>query len=272
MTTLQKVIKYSALALAVLLAVSILGGIFGMIGVFGGIFSVGGGVGEMQTYAISEPVQDLDIDAGAADFYIKKGESFSVESNLKKLKVEVRNGRLSVIDRSSGSIFGSNKSTVGVLTLYIPEGAALDRVKIFTGAGRFTVDALSAAELDFELGAGEVKIGSLVATRSADIEGGAGRITVSGGSLKNLDMDMGVGEVNLTAALRGECSLDMGVGKTNITLLGSKADYALDIDKGIGSITVDGKAATDFGGSGENEIEINGGVGAIEVKFAEAEE
>ena len=52
---------------------------------------------------------------------------------------------------------------------------------------------------------------------------------------------MGLGQLNLTSALTGDCNLDSGVGEMNVTLLGSKDDYELDIEKGIGNITVDGK-------------------------------
>ena len=80
---------------------------------------------------------------------------------------------------------------------------------------------------------------------------------------------MGLGQLNLTSALTGDCNLDSGVGEMNVTLLGSKDDYELDIEKGIGNITVDGKNVTDFGssGNGANEVDIHGGVGAINVCF-----
>ena len=147
-----------------------------------------------------------------------------------------------------------------------------DNVNIKTGAGRFTVDSLSAATIGFELGAGDVTISKLIAEKSANIEGGAGRITISNGAIKDLALKMGMGQLNLTAALTGDSELELGVGESNITLLGSKDDYELDIEKGIGNITVDGKNVTDYGssGNGANEVDIHGGVGAINVKFKES--
>ena len=119
------------------------------------------------------------------------------------------------------------------------------------------------------MGAGDVTINTLTAMKSADIDGGAGRITIKGGTLNNLDLDMGVGQLNLTALLTGACEMDLGIGQTNLTLLGTQDDYRLDIEKGIGTVTVDGKKVSDFGssGNGENRIEINGGIGAICVDF-----
>ena len=61
------------------------------------------------------------------------------------------------------------------------------------------------------------------------------------------------------------------IDRSFISLIGSKDDYKVDIDKGIGNITVDGKTVTDFGssGNGQNHIEINGGVGTINLNFKE---
>ena len=274
MTTLQKVIKYLALAFAIFLTVSIVGGILSAVGLLGSLFSDddaewGDVIGETKTYTVSSEISDLNIQINAADFYIKEGNSFSIESNLKNLEVDEKNGCLTLKDLTKIKLNGSNAYENAVLTIWVPVGTVFDNVNIKTGAGRFTVDSLSAATIGFELGAGDVTISKLIAEKSANIEGGAGRITISDGAIKNLDLEMGLGQLNLTSALTGDCNLDSGIGEMNVTLLGSKDDYELDIEKGIGNITVDGKNVTDFGssGNGANEVDIHGGVGAINVRF-----
>ena len=274
MTTLQKVIKYLALAFAIFLTVSIVGGILSAVGLLGSLFSDddaewGDVIGETKNYTVSSEISDLNIQINAADFYIKEGNGFSVESNLKNLEVDEKNGCLTLKDLTKIKLNGSNAYENAVLTIWVPVGTVFDNVNIKTGAGRFTVDSLSAATIGFELGAGDVTISKLIAEKSANIEGGAGRITISDGAIKNLDLEMGLGQLNLTSALTGDCNLDSGVGEMNVTLLGSKDDYELDIEKGIGNITVDGKNVTDFGssGNGANEVDIHGGVGAINVRF-----
>mgnify|MGYP003300224329 FL=1 len=274
MTTLQKVIKYLALAFAIFLTVSIVGGILSAVGLLGSLFldddaDWGDVIGETKIYTVSSEISDLNIQINAADFYIKEGNGFFVESNLKNLKIDEKNGCLILMDLTKIKFSGSNAYENAVLTIYVPVGTVFDNVNIKTGAGRFTVDRLSAATIGFELGAGDVTISKLIAEKSANIEGGAGRITISDGAIKNLDLEMGLGQLNLTSALTGDCNLDSGIGEMNITLLGSKDDYELDIEKGIGNITVDGKNVTDYGssGNGANEVDIHGGVGAINVRF-----
>lgn len=275
MTTLQKVIKYLALAFAIFLTVTIIGSILSAVCLLGNLFSDdadwGDVIGETKTHTFTSKISDLNIQLNAADFYIKEGNSFSVESNLKNLEIHEKNGRLTLKDLTKIKLNGSNTYENAVLTIYVPVGTVFDNVNIKTGAGRFTVDSLSAATIGFELGAGDVTISKLIAEKSADIEGGAGRITISNGAIKDLALKMGMGQLNLTAALTGDSELELGVGESNITLLGSKDDYELDIEKGIGNITVDGKNVTDYGssGNGANEVEIHGGIGAINVEFKE---
>ena len=267
MTNFQKTVKYIAMAFAIFLTVSIIGGILSMFGLFGGFFGGDAVTEDIKTYSVSADIKSLEIKINAADFTIKQGESFSVESNLKHLTVEDKNGVLTIKETKKYS----KTYTGAVLTLYVPADTVFDRADIITGAGRFTVDQLSAGTMKFELGAGEVTIDTLIATTAIDIDGGAGRITISGGALHNLDLDMGVGQLNLTSALIGDSDFDLGIGESNITVIGNKDNYKLDIEKGIGNITIDGTSVSNIKeyGNGNNIIEVSGGIGAINLRFQE---
>ncbi len=269
MTPFQKVVKYLAMAFAVFLAVSIIGGILGAVGLLDGFFGGDAITEDVRTYEVSSHINSLEVEINAADFTIKQGKSFLVESNLKHLTVEEENGVLTIKEtKKFGSTYAGAK-----LTVCIPADTVFEKANITTGAGRLTVDRLSASTLTFELGAGEVIIDTLIATSDVDIDGGAGKITVSGGALHNLDLDMGVGQLNLRSVLTGESEFDLGVGESNITVIGKKEDYRLDIEKGLGNLSVDGKNVTDYGSSTNtaNSIEINGGIGAINVTFEAGE-
>lgn len=265
MTTFQKVIKYLAMSFAIFLAVIIIGGIIGAVSLFGGFFDGDTVQKDAKTYTVSDDITQLNIEIAAADFTIKKADFFSVESNLKNLTVNEKNDVLEMKENKRAFLTYTNAS----LILYIPEGTDFEKVEIKTGAGRFTVEELLADEMRLELGAGEVRVTSLTANEKADIDGGAGKITIDGGTLRNLDLDMGVGQLNLTAAVLGNSDLDLGVGETNITLLGSEEDYAIKAEKGIGSISVNGKNISDLKGTtnGENDIDVSGGIGAINIEF-----
>jgi len=221
---------------------------------------------ESKVYPIESEIRSLEIQINAANFVVKQAESFSVESNLKYLSVSEEDGVLTVLDEFKGA-FTYNDAE---LTLYVPYGTVFESANIVTGTAVFTVDALSVKSLKLQLGAGDVKIENLTVTDQAENGGGAGKITVTGGALNDLTLEMGVGELNLAAALSGNSTLLLGVGKSNLTLLGSRDDYTIDIEKGLGSITVDGKEISDFGssGNGQNHVTVEGGIGAIHLTFA----
>lgn len=81
MNSAQKVIKYLAVALAVFLSVSIIGGI--MTGLTGVSYILSGGrweaAGEMQTYPIEEAISSLSLSLSGARLQIRTSDRFSVE-------------------------------------------------------------------------------------------------------------------------------------------------------------------------------------------------
>ena len=222
---------------------------------------------DSQTYEITSDIHSLNIQINAADFKIEHGDKFSVESNLKYLSVSEKDGVLTITDEAKSSSNYSN----AVLTLYIPNGIVFDDVDITTGAAKLTADALSTSSLELTLGAGDVRFESLNASSNADIKGGAGQITIVSGTLNDLSLEVGMGELNLTAAVLGDSNLMFGVGESNLTLIGNKDDYKVDVEKGLGSISVDGKNVSDFGssGNGQSYIHIEGGVGTVDIAFQE---
>ncbi|MDO4608627.1 MAG: DUF4097 family beta strand repeat-containing protein [Clostridia bacterium] len=267
MTNFQKVVRYIAIGLAALLTVSIVGGIISAVGFFGRFMQSDATTDDMKIYTISSEIKNLYIDINAADITLKQGETFSVKSNLKNLTVKEKNGILNIKD--SMKLFQNYNNATLIIT--IPTDTEFEKAELKTGAGRLTAHTLCAEVLDCEFGAGEVKIDTLSASNEADIDGGAGKITISGGRINNLDFDMGVGRLNFTSRLTGECDFDLGVGESNITLLGTKDDYILEIEKGLGNITVDGDNITNTSGlgNGQNKVDMSGGIGAINVMFKE---
>ena len=217
-------------------------------------------LGETKTYELSSEYHSLDIKINAADFYIELSDKFSIESNLKDLSIKEV-----VVHKIEKSV----SYTDAIFKLYIPNDIVFEEVDIESGAGRFTLNSLSAKSIELEFGAGQVNIASINASSSIDIEGGAGEINISSGSLNNLSLKMGVGSLNLTATLNGKSNLEFGVGESNMTLIGSKDDYSFNIKAGIGSISIDGKAYSEFNNNknAQNEIIIKGGVGALNVSF-----
>lgn len=268
MNTFQKVIKYLAMAFALFLSISIIGGI---VRVLASVSSFGSKntVGEMKTYTVSENIESIQVEIRAADFVIQTGDAFLVESNQKYLTVEEKNAKLVISENEHSAFSGDYGEAKLILT--VPNGFVFEDANISTGAGRVTVDTLSANTLRLTLGVGETKIENLNANTKADVEGGAGALTVNGGNLHNFDCDMGVGNLTLTSKITGNSSVDYGVGQVKLVLLGSADDYQIKLDKGLGEATLDGKKMQDDSvyGAGVNQLDMDGGVGGVEIRFSE---
>lgn len=270
MNTTQKVIKYLALAFAIFLCVSIIGTI--MTAVTGVSYILSGSdsdvVGEMQTYPIEGEITSLSVRLSGAELQIETADSFSVESNHNYISVKTENGKL-YIDETNQS-FSAYRECASVI-LYVPEGFVFDDASIETGAGKVEINSLSADILKLSLGAGKADIKNLTANSRSDIDGGAGELIIDGGYLCNLKLDMGVGALTMKSRIEGQSRLDYGIGETKLTLLGSREDYRIEIDKGIGEARLEGKSMQDDSvyGAGINHLEIDGGIGAIHIEFSE---
>ena len=93
MTSFQKVIKYIAMALAIFLTVTIIGGI--ITGISSISFLLSGKetetVGEMQYFPIDGEISSLSVTLSGAELKIKTADKFSVESNHKYISVKENN-------------------------------------------------------------------------------------------------------------------------------------------------------------------------------------
>ena len=224
---------------------------------------------EVRTKNPTQEVNSLEIELGAVDFKIVVGDELKVETNLRYFSIFYDDDVWVMSDHTRGPLRRDDIMNAKFI-LYVPEDMVFDEVSIKAGAAKMTVETLSANVVNIELGAGDAHFEQLNASSKIEINGGAGRLTVSDGMLNNLTLDFGAGELNLTTALRGVNDLSFGAGEANITLIGGKDDYTVDIEKGLGSITVDGSSVKDFScGSGENRVDISGGVGAINLNFGD---
>ena len=272
MNSAQKVIKYFAVALAVLLSVSIFGGI--MTGLTGLSYILSDrhweAAGEVQTYPLEEERSSLSLSLSSAILQIRTSDRFSVESNHNCISVKTENGQLCISETKK--LFWAYPKGAAVV-LNIPEGFVFDSAAIETGAGTVEIDALSAKILKLSLGAGEAIIKNLNAGSRAEIDGGAGELKIDGGRLCNLKLNMGVGELTLTSRIEGQSRLNFGIGETRLTLLGSREDYEIEVGNGIGQAKIEGETARKDSvyGAGENRIEVGGGIGSIAIEFSLAE-
>lgn len=268
MNGIQKVIKYIAIAFAFFLTFSIISGIISVASSLSNIFTdekTNEKTDNLKELAIESKSKNLDIDIASSNIIIKVGEVFKVETSNEYIKLKQEKDVIYITEKSH-NWFKNDKSE---LIIYIPTYFILDKVSISNGAGTVNIENLSTKTLNLNLGAGKVDIDNLTVSNNTKIDGGAGEVTINNSNLNNLDLDIGVGKFNLTSKITGESEIDHGIGEVILNLIKTEEDYQIHVDKGIGSINIDGNNISDDEtyGNGLNKIDIDGGVGSIKINF-----
>ena len=258
----QKIIKYAAIIFALLIILSVIGFIFNIIG----YFIPNGKVDTKNFYEEYNDVKEIYIDSGVSKLIIKKGEIFSVKADnvLTNFESKLNDNVLKIKEKTNKLWYQKYN---GVITITINENI-LDNLEINHGAGNLLVDGINANEFELEHGAGKVELNN-VSFQKTSISGGAGEIIVNSSNLKNLDLYIGAGKTSIEAYIEGKSEINCGVGALDITLLGNEEDYQIKVSKGVGSIKIndDNQKNNQVFGNGHNTIELNGGVGSINVNF-----
>lgn len=270
MSEVQKIIKYLAIAFALFLTFSIISGIVYAFIAIGNLFDSNqeSVTEDLETIAIreEETISSLDLDVSGVNIIVKIGKNFQVQTNSKYIQMKQENGKLSIKEKEN-SWFSSGETAY--LIVYIPKEFIFQEVSIEAGAGHVEIEELLSKEMDLDLGAGQVEIEKLTVLNQTEIDSGAGEVVIQDSILNNLDLNMGVGKFTLNAKLVGSSKIDHGVGELRLNLIGTKEDYQIHLNKGLGSTTIQGAEISDDQtiGTGSSRLAIDGGVGKIDVHF-----
>ena len=276
MTTAQKIIKYIALGFAAFLIVTIvsaiLSGSYALLSAFG-LIHTEKNIVTSDFKIISDEVKEisaLKVELAFTNLEIRTGDSFKVETNNSKITFTNNNGSVKIREENHNWL--NNNKYTSDLIIYIPEDMmALDETKIETGAGKINIEKLNTQSLYLELGAGDVYIENLSVAKETKIDGGVGKTEIKSCKMHNLKANLGMGEFVFNGKLTGKNEIDSGVGAINIYLIDNKENYTIEVSKGLGNVTLDGqKLEMDrVYGTGENYLDIDGGIGEIEINFRE---
>lgn len=257
MTKKEKIVKYFAIILA----------LFIIIGIISLIIEI---VKEVVEPSID--INDkfylkydnyLELDLSKIEVYIKIGDVFKAESDSKYIRIK-QDGNKLIVKEKKGMQLTKNKTA---LIVTIPNNFKFDYVKIDNGAGNINIESLITNILDIDMGAGKLKVDSLKVNKKLDIDGGVGDINLNDVSVNELDLDLGAGNTFINGNIYGEAEIDTGVGNLSLNLKENIENYTFDLSKGIGNILInDEKIKEDIVfGKGKIDIQIDGGVGNIEI-------
>lgn len=266
MNNTQKIIKVIAIAFAIFLIINIFSIIFSGLSWLIDINS--NNTDNKTTFKeVYQDVREIEIEGVSSSIEITSGTEFKVETkNLDNgFSSNIRNGVLKLVEQNK---WFSKMKSKGFIYITIPKDSILNELSIDAGSGKIKIKDISVKEFDIDHGAGILEIQN-VKFNSSDIDGGAGKIKIKDSNLNNLELDAGVGEIEIIASITGNSQINCGVGKVDIILIGNEEDYRIITEKGIGNIKINGttqKNSTVYG-NGDEKLEIEGGIGNIEVSF-----
>lgn len=256
MSSAQKIVKYFGIGVAFLLIFSIFSFLIDI------VLSIGNSFVTSNDKNVSLNSNYLDVSLKFSRLEIKSGDSFDVFSDSKYISINNDNNKITIEEKGH---FSLNKPDV--VTVIVPSSYVFDDVLIDAGFGGVNIDRLVTKNLSFDIGIGDVVINDLVVYNDTSIDGGAGKFFIKNGNINNLDYDMGAGDTNINAFINGSSEIDCGVGKLDLNLFNDMSSLSFDLSLGIGSIKVNGVVAKKDSvlGTGRSVIEIDGGVGDINI-------
>jgi hypothetical protein len=267
MKTWQSVVRYCAIALALVLIISIASCGLKIVGIALGLASVGT-YDEARVYSFDAyGIDDLEIDIASARFTLESthGDKIAVKTNIKSLTVNESDSALKIKEKNG---FINADTTDAFVEVFFPVGYEFDMVDIDAGAGDISVSRLTAKRLDADLGAGDTYLNFLTVTDEADIDGGVGILSISNAEITDLDLDLGVGYFSFHGIMNGNNTISFGVGESLVDFYDDKERYYFDVDKGIGEIEYYGTEDFNFVRSGqETTVRLEEGIGKITVRF-----
>lgn len=241
----------------------------------------------------AEQIERLNFDIGGGKVEIRISEDggywFSSD-DAKKYQCYAENGSLEL--RVKGGSWVFNHSYEHVITLWLPEDAAYQRIvleigggileaealsgsdlSIDIGAGRIEADKLSGDQITLELGAGEIEVRSAetdrlvidvgagtatvteLSARELDVEIGAGQVTLQDSTLENADISVSMGQICYRGTITGDLDADCSMGEISLELTGKKDDHNYKVDCSMGEIRLGGES---FSGMGSSRTIENG--------------
>lgn len=240
----------------------------------------------------ADEVKNLDIEFDFGTLIIQPSENDSIEvsaeyrSNWKNhtraIQWKMKDGTLELEDALDKKILKlfSYSSEDAALIIRIPEGKIFHQVSMDVGAAEVSLETeLAASEIDITLGAGNAVIRENKAlTLKADyatLEIGAGSMELGGIEVTELETKCGAGDLKLRNVTAQNVDVECGVGQISMEMTGRQEDYNYEVSCGIGQVVVGDASYSGLGqskqiqNSGNKYMEIDCGIGKIDISFAE---
>lgn len=199
------------------------------------------------------PFENIDVEVDMMEVQIMQGDEYKVEIHYlasDEVSYEVKNNTLTCTEHNNREI----KNRKNNMTIYVPHSKALNKVNISSGMGDSILENINTESIITKSGMGDF--------HAAEI------------TCKQVDVELGMGDAKITGTIPGDINIDNGMGDVALQLAGKREDYNYDIDRGMGSIEIDGEKNSGMGEVKEEHnashtVVISNGMGDTEIEFRE---
>lgn len=220
-----------------------------------------------KEWKISNVITNFDIELKTTNVNFIRGTDFMISTNNKKIKFEEMGNIIYIKEKS----FLTYSKELFDLTVTIPEGMVPNEINIEAGAGKVVLSDVTLKDVEVELGAGSMIARNTIIDHEMSVEAGAGNVQMDNLVASNLDLEMGAGKVSFKGDVSNSMEVKGGVGKLIVNLDNNLQNYNITINKGLGSIAVNGSEVSRdyYSDLGRIPVTIEGGVGSIELNTKE---
>ena len=228
-----------------------------------------GGVRSEQTFSM-DGIDSVQVDQTAGKLTIrscKEGEAPGVVAVGNKTTPEIvveRSGDRLVIEvkLNKGWLFRRRHGATTVIRL---ENRTFDQFKIANGYGETEVQAIAAADLRVNVGAGSIQC--ILTRGNIDVNVGAGKVAVlSHSGLARCDSGTGDVLLDIAELAQGEYKVDVGLGRAEVRLPAG-AEVHIRASSGIGKSRIEYPSAAE---GAPTRLRLNSGIGECVVKARDA--
>ena len=213
--------------------------------------------GDTEQSFSAEEVQSLNVNAGACQLVIDQSpdDKFHVEVQQAGKYQGYVNGKKLYIKAAGKTRLGGGNDVCRI-RLCVPEAFIFEEIELSLGAGQITGKTdLQVQNMEIELGAGEIDLSALTAGE--------------------LEAEVGMGALTVKGDIRQKAKIECAMGSIQMTLAGSKSDYNYQVETAAGDVNIGGQSFAGVAGEwnmsndSTRDVSVECAMGSIIISFLE---
>lgn len=193
------------------------------------------------------------------------------------IKVTIKNCKYGVQEQNNSLSlkFVGLEGKQSEVLIEIPKGHEFAAATLNAGASNVQVDSMIVGYLNINVGAGDVKIGELIANENSELDLGAGNLEIGNCKMDNVGINCGAGNVDLSGIINGTLNVECGMGNVSMNLKDKSANHNLYLEAALGNVHLNGKKysgivdAEEESDDAYSDYNIECSMGNIDIIFTE---